>query len=165
MNNLKTNKIMKVKNLIKQFEQYNQEADVFVNSNFKDIGFTIAYGGGEGVEKENCETVSIYPDNLGAENTNNCASMIYNPKEWEATLGVDSSRINLGYESMQGTLLGKTISKKDADKDSFEDVTKYKKERSYSEEDIIAFGEFIFKHTFVAHSKGVKDLFEQFKNK
>ena len=67
---LKTNKIMKVKNLIKQFEQYNQEADVFVNSNFKDIGFTIAYGGGDGVEKENCETVSIYPDNLGAENTN-----------------------------------------------------------------------------------------------
>jgi hypothetical protein len=92
---------MKVKNLIKQFEQYNQEADVFVNSNFKDIGFTIAYGGGEGVEKENCETVSIYPDNLGAENTNNCASMIYNPKDWGATLGVDSSRINLGYESMQ----------------------------------------------------------------
>jgi hypothetical protein len=91
---------MKVKNLIKQLEQYNQEADVFVNSNFKDIGFTIAYGG-EGVEKENCETVSIYPDNLGAENTNNCASMIYNPKEWEATLGVDSSRINFGYESMQ----------------------------------------------------------------
>ena len=70
MNNLKTNKIMKVKNLIKQFEQYNQEADVFVNSNFKDFGFTIAYGGGEGVEKENCETVSIYPNNLGAENTN-----------------------------------------------------------------------------------------------
>jgi hypothetical protein len=133
---------MKVKNLIKQFEQYNQEADVFVNSNFKDIGFTIAYGGGEGVEKENCETVSIYPDNLGAENTNNCASMIYNPKDWGATLGVDSSRINLGYESMQGTLLGKTISKKDADKDSFEDVTKYKKERSYSEEEIaIAFNE------------------------
>ncbi len=92
---------MKVKNLIKQLEQYNQEADVFVNSNFKDIGFTIAYGGGEGVEKENCETVSIYPDNLGVENTNNCASMIYNPKEWEATLGVDSSRINFGYESMQ----------------------------------------------------------------
>jgi hypothetical protein len=61
---------MKVKNLIKQLEQYNQEADVFVNSNFKDIGFTIAYGGGDGVEKENCETVSIYPDNLGAENTN-----------------------------------------------------------------------------------------------
>jgi hypothetical protein len=66
-----------------------------------------------------------------------CTSMIYNPKDWGATLGVDSSRINLGYESMQGTLLGKTISKKDADKDSFEDVTKYKKERIYSEEELI----------------------------
>jgi len=91
---------MKVKNLIKQLEQYNQEADVFVNSNFKDIGFTIAYGGGDGVEKENCETVSIYPDNLGAENTNNCTSFV-NPKECGARLGVDSSSINVGYESMQ----------------------------------------------------------------
>lgn len=69
-NNLKTNKIMKVKDLIEQLEQYNQEADVFVTSNYKYIGFTLAYGGGEGVEKENCETVSIYPNNLGAENTN-----------------------------------------------------------------------------------------------
>ena len=91
---------MKVKNLIKQLEQYNQEADVFVNSNFKDIGFTIAYNGGDGVEKENCEIVSIYPDNLGAENTNNCTSFV-NPKECGARLGVDSSRINVGYESMQ----------------------------------------------------------------
>lgn len=36
----------------------------------------------------------------------------------------------------QEILLGKTISKKDADKDSFEDVTKYKKERRYSEEEV-----------------------------
>ena len=62
---------MKVKDLIEKLEQYNQEADVFVNSNYKHIGFTLAYGGEEGVEKENCETVSIYPDNLGAENTKN----------------------------------------------------------------------------------------------
>jgi hypothetical protein len=38
-------------------------------------------------------------------------------------------------------------------------------EKGYSEEDMIAFGEFIFKHTLLAHSKGVKNLFEQFKNK
>ncbi len=62
---------MKVKDLIKQLEQYNKEADVFVNFNYEHIGFTLAYGGGEGVEKENCETVSIYPDNLGAEDTKN----------------------------------------------------------------------------------------------
>ena len=42
---------------------------------------------------------------------------------------------------------------------------KWQAERMYSEEEVIAFGEFIFKHTFVAHSKGVKDLFEQFKKK
>ena len=40
-----------------------------------------------------------------------------------------------------------------------------KQERSYSEEEVIAFGEFIFKHTLLAHSKGVKNLFEQFKKK
>jgi len=40
-----------------------------------------------------------------------------------------------------------------------------KKQQGYSEEDMIAFGEFIFKHTLLAHSKGVKNLFEQFKNK
>lgn len=38
-------------------------------------------------------------------------------------------------------------------------------EKGYSEEDMIAFGEFIFKHTLLAHSKGVKNLFEQFKKK
>jgi hypothetical protein len=32
---------------------------------------------------------------------------------------------------------GKRLVKEDADKDSFEDVTKYKKERSYSEEEVI----------------------------
>ena len=37
--------------------------------------------------------------------------------------------------------------------------------KSYIEEDMIAFGEFIFKHTLLAHSKGVKNLFKQFKNK
>jgi hypothetical protein len=47
----------------------------------------------------------------------------------------------------------------------FKDGAKWQQERSYSEEDIIAFGEFIFKHTLLAHSKGVKNLFEQFKKK
>jgi hypothetical protein len=37
--------------------------------------------------------------------------------------------------------------------------------RSYSEEEVIAFGEFIFKHTLLTHIKGVKNLFEQFKKK
>jgi hypothetical protein len=42
---------------------------------------------------------------------------------------------------------------------------KWQQERMYSEEDLIAFGEFIFKHTLLAHAKGVKNLFEQFKKK
>jgi hypothetical protein len=42
---------------------------------------------------------------------------------------------------------------------------KYQQERSYSEEDMIAFGEFIFKHSLLTHTKGVKSLFEQFKKK
>lgn len=61
---------MKVKHLIEQLEHYNQEADVFVNSNYKHIGFTLVYGGGYGVEKENCEKVLIYPDDLGGESSN-----------------------------------------------------------------------------------------------
>jgi hypothetical protein len=39
------------------------------------------------------------------------------------------------------------------------------KQQCYSEEDMIAFGEDIFKHSLLTHTKGVKNLFEQFKNK
>jgi len=42
---------------------------------------------------------------------------------------------------------------------------KLAQERSYSEEEVIAFGEFIFKHSLLTHTKGVKNLFEQFKKK
>ena len=76
-------------------------------------------------------------------------------------------------ELPQQKLLGKTISIKDAKKDSFEDVTKYKRERSYSEEDIaLAFNEgqaysvtgklVDGKEWLKAHKK---EWFEQFKNK
>ena len=46
-----------------------------------------------------------------------------------------------------------------------EKVLSIKQEKKYNDEDMIAFGEFIFKHTLLAHSKGVKNLFEQFKKK
>jgi hypothetical protein len=39
----------------------------------------------------------------------------------------------------------------------------WQQERSYSEEEVIAFGEFIFKHSLLTHTRGVKNLFEQFK--
>ena len=50
-------------------------------------------------------------------------------------------------------------------KETFMEGAKWQAERMYSEEEVIAFGEFIFKHTLLAHSKGVKNLFEQFKKK
>jgi len=48
------------------------------------------------------------------------------------------------------------------DYESFIAGAKWQQERSYSEEDMIAFGEFIFKHSLLTHAKGVKNLFEQF---
>ena len=47
----------------------------------------------------------------------------------------------------------------------FKDGAKWQQERSYSEEEVIAFGEFIFKHSLLTHTRGVKSLFEQFKNR
>ena len=47
----------------------------------------------------------------------------------------------------------------------FKDGAKWQQERSYSEEEVIAFGEFIFKHSLLTHTRGVKSLFEQFKKK
>jgi hypothetical protein len=70
---------MKVKDLIEQLKYYNQDADVFLNSNYKHIGFTLAFGGGDGVEKGNCETVSIYPDDLGCESSQ--TSKMYSEEE------------------------------------------------------------------------------------
>jgi hypothetical protein len=62
-------------------------------------------------------------------------------------------------ESKQKTLLGKTISKEDADKDLFEDVTKYKIERSYSEEEMLKMlHKFGFDYTY--NYKGEKTIYE-----
>ena len=47
----------------------------------------------------------------------------------------------------------------------FKDGAKCQQEISYSEEEVIAFGEFIFKHSLLTHTRGVKSLFEQFKKK
>ena len=48
---------------------------------------------------------------------------------------------------------------------ALKDAAERYQEKIYSEEDMIAFGEFIFKHSLLTHIKGVKSLFEQFKNK
>ena len=47
----------------------------------------------------------------------------------------------------------------------FKDGAKCQQEIMYSEEEVIAFGEFIFKHSLLTHTRGVKSLFEQFKKK
>jgi hypothetical protein len=47
----------------------------------------------------------------------------------------------------------------------FNEGSAYYIERMYNEEEVIAFGEFIFKNTLLTHAKGVKNLFEQFKKK
>ena len=47
--------------------------------------------------------------------------------------------------------------------ETFIEGAKWQQERSYSEEEVIAFGEFIFKHSLLTHTRGVKSLFEQFK--
>lgn len=50
-------------------------------------------------------------------------------------------------------------------RDGFINGAKWQMEKSYSEEEVIAFGEFIFKHSLLTHTRGVKSLFEQFKKK
>jgi hypothetical protein len=47
----------------------------------------------------------------------------------------------------------------------FKDEKKLQQERSYSEEEVIAFGEFIFKNTLLVNVKGVEGILEQFKKK
>lgn len=57
---------MTVQELVDKLYEYNPDAEVFVCVHNKHIPFTLTYGGGEGVEKENCETVSIDVDGLNS---------------------------------------------------------------------------------------------------
>jgi hypothetical protein len=89
-------------------------------------------------------------------------------KENESKRGV--LRLGAKWQQEQYTIeeqhIGHTIDELDKEYiKGFNEGSAYYIERMYSEEDMIAFGEFIFKHTLLAHSKGVKNLFEQFKKK
>ena len=55
---------MKVKDLIKKLLDYNLDAEISVVAHCREEEFSIAYGGAEGVTKENCDTVSLYVDRL-----------------------------------------------------------------------------------------------------
>ena len=48
---------------------------------------------------------------------------------------------------------------------AFLNGAKWQQERSYSEEDMIEFGKFIFKNTLLVNVKGVEGILEQFKKK
>jgi len=47
----------------------------------------------------------------------------------------------------------------------FKDGAKWQQERSYSEEEMLEFGEFIFKNTLLVNVKGVEGILKQFKKK
>ncbi len=55
---------MKLKNLIKELQGYNQEADVNVVAHCQAYPFTLSSGGSDGSDKSNCESVSFYVDEL-----------------------------------------------------------------------------------------------------
>lgn len=64
---------MLVKEVIEKLKEYNPEAEMTVIAHNKDFKFTFAFGGGgEGVEKDNAETVSLYVDELCSNETCNC---------------------------------------------------------------------------------------------
>lgn len=55
---------MKLKELVKKLQEYNQEAEVNVIAHNKGYKFSLTYGGGDGVTKDNCESVAFYVDDL-----------------------------------------------------------------------------------------------------
>jgi hypothetical protein len=64
MNNETQQTAMTVKDLIKKLLDYNLDAEVSVVAHHRAEEFSISYGGGEGVTKKNCESVSFYVDRL-----------------------------------------------------------------------------------------------------
>jgi hypothetical protein len=83
---------------------------------------------------------------------------VFNPENWGKRLVKEEPKQETLEEAAERHTYGNAYQ-------NFIRGAKWQQERSYSEEEMIAFGEFIFKHTLLAHSKGVKNLFEQFKNK
>lgn len=55
---------MKLRDLMVQLQQYNQEADIAVIVHNKREEFSICFGNSEGITKETCENVGFYVDEL-----------------------------------------------------------------------------------------------------
>jgi hypothetical protein len=91
---------------------------------------------------------------------------IFNPDNWGRRLVKEKPKqetIEDAFEKYSEYL--EDFENKNTYESGFKDGAKWQQERSYSEEEVIAFGEFIFKNTLLTHAKGVKNLFEQFKKK
>lgn len=55
---------MKNKDLIKELENFNPEAEVGVIAHCKSFPFSLSWGSSEGVTKETCDSISMYVDEL-----------------------------------------------------------------------------------------------------
>jgi len=64
---------MKLRILLEQLRQYNQEADVSVVAHNQCEDFSLVFGNSEGVTKETCKTVSFYVDRLNTNELSNTA--------------------------------------------------------------------------------------------
>ncbi len=88
---------------------------------------------------------------------------------WKSFNEIDYLNFGAKWQKKQYTLedqqIGHTIDKIKEYIKGFNEGSAYYIKRMYSEEEVIAFGEFIFKHSLLTHTRGVKSLFEQFKNK
>jgi hypothetical protein len=62
---------MKLKELIRELQEYNQEAEVDVVAHCRSYPFTLASGGSDGSDESNCESVSFYVDELCTNETQN----------------------------------------------------------------------------------------------
>jgi uncharacterized protein (DUF1778 family) len=120
-----------------------------------------------------------------SERFDNDESAIGNPETWGKRVLTEEDIFNQRDIDAVTDYIGKETSKQETLEEAFEKYSEYledyenkntyehgfkdgakcQQEINYSEEEVIAFGEFIFKHSLLTHTRGVKSLFEQFKKK
>ena len=62
---------MKLRDLLEQLHQYNQEADVAVIVHNKREEFSVSFGSSDGCTKETCDNVGFYVDYLNGHDEEN----------------------------------------------------------------------------------------------
>lgn len=58
---------MKVKDVIRELQNYNQEAEMSVIVNFKKYNFGLSFGSNEGVTRETANDVNFYVNELNGD--------------------------------------------------------------------------------------------------